>query len=212
MTTNILPDRFRLDPVCLRPPILRDGSFRPICRYNNLINNELLLILNGKPTGYTLNFAVPENLAIREYDFDNSRRVYSETDIENINDIFALSEVNDMLFVVANQPSWAVYFQEANINKGLLLAFYLQRFNPNTLVSKYIIGRLQGWSILDIEANLFCFRNGQNIVELRELYANNMNYIVSIGNQRINEIQQSNGFQEYLKKIKLMHVEDISII
>jgi len=203
---NIVPDKFKLDPVFLRSPILRDGTFRPVSPYENLINNELLLVLNGKTVGYTLDFSVDSNLAVRTYEFDNSTKKYSATDLENINDIFALAELNEMYFVSAGLNNWAIYFHEANTNQALLLDFYLRRFNSKTLISAYIIGRLQGWAVLDIEANLFCFRNGQNIVERRSELANNMNYIVSMGNRRINEIQNSQEFNKYLKNVDIKPV------
>lgn len=203
---NIIPDEFRLDPVHLRPPKLRDGTFRPISPYEHLVNHELLLVLNGKPVGYTLDFSIESNRNLDTFEFDNRTLEYSEADRENISDIFSLATLNNIKFVSAGNPSWGVYFQEENINKALLLDFYLRRFNQRTVVSSYIISRLQGHDPLDIEANIFCYRNGENIVQRRQENANNYNYIMNIGNQRIREIQESTGFQEYLKKVTIKNL------
>ena len=210
--TNVLPDRLQLNPIFLRPPKIRNGSFRPISPYENLLNNELLLVLNSKPVGYTLDFSLESNRGITGYEFDNSFRLYNAQNRQDMNDIFQLAEVNEVLFVRATRnPGWAVYFQEENANQALVLNFFLKNYDATSKVGAYIVARLQGYTIPDIEANLFCYQNGQNIVELRALNANNLAYIVQRGNELINQIQESQGFLKYLKKVKIKKVEGFII-
>ena len=209
---NILPTPFQLDPIFIRPLKIRNGSFRPLSPYENLLNNELLLVLNNKPVGYTLNFSIASNLGITGYEYDNSFIPYTAQDRQEMNDIFQLAETNGMFFIKdVKNPTFAIYFQENNSNSAFVLGYFLRNYTPNTKVGAYVVARLQGFDIPDIEANLFCYQNGQNIVELRTLNANNLEYIVQRGNELINQIQESKGFIQYLKKIKIRKVEDLMI-
>lgn len=200
--TSILPNKFILDPIYIAPPRLRDGTDRPESQYSHLLNYELLLVLNGKPIAYTLNFAVPSNLAIESYRSDGSIISYSTTDIANMNDIFALAELNDLYFIRASKnPNWAIYFKLENLNKALLYDFFLRSYKPDTLLSQYIVFRLQGYDLRDIEANLYSYRNGQNIVALRAQNARNFTYIVAKGDQLIKDLEISCRYLKYLRSV-----------
>lgn len=209
---NALPQRFQLDPIFLRPRKIRDGSLRPLSPYENLLNNELLLVLNGKPVGYTLDFSVETNLGITGFEFDNSFILYNQQNRDDMNNIFQLAEDNELFFVKAsNNPNWAIYFQEENANQALVLDFFLKNYRTTSKVNAYIISRLQGFNIQDIEANIFCYQNGQNIIEMRAERENNLNAIIQNGNNIINKIQNSQSFIKYLKKVKIRKVENFSI-
>jgi len=199
---SILPDKFVLDPIYIAPPRLRDGTDRPDSQYSYLLNYELLLVLNGKSVAYTLNFTVPSNLAIESYRADGSTIPYSATDIANMNDIFALAELNDLYFIRASKnPDWAIYFKLENLNKALLLDYFLRSYKPDTLLSQYIVFRLHGYELRDIEATLFSYRNGQNIVALRAQNARNFAYIVAKGDQLIQDLEISCRYLKYLRSV-----------
>jgi hypothetical protein len=209
--TNVLPSKFQLDPIFLRPTKLSNGTFRPLSPYQKLINYELLLVLNGKPVGYSLDFSLDTNRKISGYEFDNSFRPYNTQDIQNINDIFQLSETNEMFLVAASRnPGWAIYFQKDNTMSALVLNYFHLFNETNSIVNRYIVAKLHGFSDLDIEANLFCYQNGQNIVNLREQNARNMAYIISKGTQIINQIQTSIGFKNYINTINIIPVDNFS--
>jgi hypothetical protein len=73
---NVLPEKYIVDPIFLRPFKLRDGTFRPTSAFENLLNYELLLVLNGKPIGYALDFSIETNRTIDSYVVDQSKRKY----------------------------------------------------------------------------------------------------------------------------------------
>lgn len=196
----VLLDEFRIDERFIVPPKIRNGTFAPIHPLQNLINYELLLVLNGKAVGYTLDFTKDINRRINAYQYYNRKQRFTDGERQQIDDIFTLSETNGMLFVPAETDNWGIYFLEENTNKGMLLAYFLRRFNTGTLVANYIISRLQGYEIEDIEANLFCYRNGTNLVEERRRNERNLNHIINTGNRFINKIQQSQGFINFVTR------------
>ena len=172
----ILPEEYKLSKNAIRPERLSNGVLQPRLRLQHLLNYELLLVLNGKRIGYTINFNIPTNRTISFYDYYNNRFIYTETDKNQIEEIFRLADLNGMQMIPTDgvdgrytaRPFWATYFLPPAKEDAIFLSYYLQKYNPNTVVSNYIIGLLQGYSLLDIEANIFCYKNGQNIIQLRK--------------------------------------------
>ena len=207
--SSVIPEKFVLHQIYLTPPRLRDGSDRPVSKYSHLLNYELLLVLNGKPVGYTLNFAVPSNLTIDSYIMQGMRVKYTEGDISNMNDIFTLVELNGLYFIKSSSnANLALYFKLENLNRALLLDFFYQSYKPDTLLSRFIGYRLNDYTLKDIEANLFSYRNGQNIVALRAQNAKNYAYIIAKGDQLIADLRISAKYLRYLRSVTTDTLEE----
>lgn len=224
----ILPDHLILHPNKIRPRRLANGRIQKLDRLENLVGYELLRVMNGKKVGYTLDYTIASNRNINAYvPVTRKIRNFTPNERNNIEDILSLAEANSMYYIPAEGPGLAIYFFEENTNLGMLLAFYLTRvygkyitlvptgngtpakigslqhrvlLNNRTRVSDYIISRLQGYELDDIEANIYCYKNGQNIVELRRLNRANFQYIQQAGNALINDMQQSEAFTKFVQK------------
>ena len=84
----MLPDSFVVDPMFLRPFKLKNGAFRPTSPFENLINYEMLLVMNGKSIGYALDFSVESSRTIDSYVVDHSKRKYTKVELQEMDDIF----------------------------------------------------------------------------------------------------------------------------
>lgn len=218
---SILPDNLVLPANKLRPQRLSNGVLQKQDKREKLVGYELLRVLNGMKVGYDLDYTLDSNRLLNAYVPINRKiRNYTPSERQMIEDIFTLAQTNSMYYVPAENRNWAIYFLEENTNLGMLLAFYLIKVHgnylgkvpqinglsitaelssiPRSLVSDYVISRLQGYSLEDIEANIFCYRNGTNIQEQRRINRANYLFIQQAGNKLINDMQQSDAFSRFV--------------